>query len=378
MVTRLVRVGYFVGSVATAALAPGLAQAETYTIGTLEDMTGAYSFAGATLIKGERLAVEQMNAKGALGAGNTLALVTEDAASDRTQAATLLSKFGADSKILAVLGPTSTIEVLADGPIAIQAKLPMITVSPLQQSLDIGPYVFQTTISSRDYMGQLTNYFIDKTHATNCSFVTVTNNVAFIAQYEAVRDTLKQRGGKIVSDDVVQASDTDFSALATKIVNLHPDCLALNVPVDQSANFIVQIKQLGLPDSVHIIGNNASASKAFLNAGKKAVEGVYVISEFAPPGLTAAQHTFNDDFFKRFGDIPDNWAAVGYTKVQMLVDAIKRSQPNPTRETVRDALNSIKDLPVIVGKGDLSVDSGRHTHYQMSILVVKDGKFVEP
>jgi branched-chain amino acid transport system substrate-binding protein len=369
-------------SVALLAAVPVLtgatAHAEDFTIGALESLTNAYAFVGVPLTNGAKLAVDDINASGMLGAGNKLVLIAEDGASDRAQALTLTNKFAGDPKVLALLGPTSTIDVLATGMIANQTHVAQMTNSPAPDTLKLGPYTFRISVATPEYMTQLADYFFDKTHDMNCAFVTVSNNVGYLLQRDLVKEDLVKRGGKVLADELVAATDSDFSAISTKIIALQPNCLAVNAPAEQTANVIVQMKQAGLPSSVGIVLHNTAASNAFLKAGGKAVEGVYLVSEFSPPGLTPEARQFSDAYAKRFGAAPDNWGALGYSSVQLIADAIRRSLPNPTRDKVRDAINATKNLHVVAGEGILSVGEDRNTHYKMTILTVKDGKFVPP
>ena len=98
------------------------AMATEYNIALIGALTNTYAFVGVPIANGVKLAVDRINASGKLGAGNTIKLVLEDSASDRAQAVTLVNRFANDPKILVLLGPTSTIDVMASGPIAAQAE----------------------------------------------------------------------------------------------------------------------------------------------------------------------------------------------------------------------------------------------------------------
>lgn len=59
----------------------------------------------------------------------------------------------------------------------------------------------------------------------------------------------------------------------------------------------------------------------------------------------------------------------------VVATAVKAAGPNPTRESIRDALSKTKDVPVVVGAGKYSYID-RIPNYGATFLMVKDGKFV--
>ena len=77
-----------------------------------------------------------------------------------------------------------------------------------------------------------------------------------------------------------------------------------------------------------------------------------------------------------YGTDADNYGAMGYAAMRTTAAALKEAGPNPTRDSVRDALAHLKDVPTILGDGKVSYDADRSPHYGMNVLVVKDGQFV--
>lgn len=59
----------------------------------------------------------------------------------------------------------------------------------------------------------------------------------------------------------------------------------------------------------------------------------------------------------------------------VVAHALKAAGPNPTRESLRDALAKTKDVPVVIGTGKYSYVN-RIPTYGSTFLMVKDGKFV--
>jgi len=370
------RVLPFTASVAFLAFAAFPANAAEYNIVLINGTTNAYAFAGVPLSKGAKLAVERVNASGALGAGNKLALREEDTGGDRAQAVTLVTKFGNDPANLVMLGPLTSNEISAAGPVLAQVKIPEIVVG--QDILQITPFIFQIVETPQSFMTQIAQFAVDKLGVKRCAFVTNGENQGLVLNRDIARDYVKSRGVTIVADELLKSGDTDFSSISTKIVAANPDCLSLSLTPTQAANVIVQMRQAGLAGDAKIIGSNGIASQSFIKAGGKAVEGAYAVTEFNPPGTTEQARDFTKAYTERYGSEPDGWAAIGYAEVQFAAAAIAKAGANPTREKIRDELAKSKDVPIVLGSGKITVDPERRSHFGLTIVKVQDGKFVIP
>ncbi len=58
--------------------------------------------------------------------------------------------------------------------------------------------------------------------------------------------------------------------------------------------------------------------------------------------------------------------------------AIRNAGPNPTRESVREAMAKTKDVPVALGGGTYSLDANRIPSYGIRVLQLKGGKYARP
>lgn len=365
-------------SVASAATAAGsAAHAETITIVVLQSLTGGAAFIGAPIRDGMVMAAEEINAQGLLGEGVTLNVIVEDDGTDRTQTLGLVSRYAANPDVLAVLGPTSGAVALAGASVANEANIPLITTTNSLEILENGPWSFILTQPASVTIPYLVNYAADVLGVQRCAMIGLRDVEAYVALQRTFEAEAEARGIQLVSRDLIAGTDSDFSALATRISGLDIDCLHISASGPQGANIIIQMRQAGLDPSIAILGHNAFASPQFVERGGAAVEGVYLIGDWVPGGFNDFSREFAANFEARMGFAPDNWAAVGYGGMKVMANALKNAGPNPTRESIRDALNETRDVEVVVGSGIYSVDEERVPRVGMNVLMVDGGTFVQ-
>lgn len=361
------------GLMAAAALT---VQAAEYKIVLMQSLTGGAAFIGAPLKDGAMTAVDEVNRKQRLGPGNTLKVEVADDATDRSQTLSLLRRYAADPSVLMVMGPTSGAVAVAGAAAANDLKLPVLTTSNSTDVLKAGPWSFILTQPGDFTLPYIANYAADKLKVRNCTVIGINDVEIYVQMQKVFEEVVKSKGVKIGSVEAIKGSDSDFGALATKVVNNAPDCVFISATAPQGANIIIQLRQAGLDPDTVILGHNAFSSPALIERGGKAVEGVYFIGDWVPGGAEEQGKAFADAYRARHKSEADNWAAVGYTGIQIVTAALKNAGPNPTRDSVREALGKTKDVRVPVGTNKVTYDDQRRPNWGMRVMQVRDGKFV--
>jgi branched-chain amino acid transport system substrate-binding protein len=334
------------------------ALAEDYIIGAEMALTGTYAWIGVPSREGLDVGIEEVNASGVLGT-DKLKVLVEDTASDKTQAISLINRFKARDKAIMVLGPSSSSEGVAIGPVANELKIPLLTTTAVSDAINkSGPWVFKTPASPALIIGDVAKYAVDKMGVKSVAMVWGRNNDGQVGQKTAALEVFKSKGTKISAEESVLTSDTDFLAVITKIIATKPEAVFLALVAEQSANFIIQARQQGIEPATKFLGVPNFGSDQFTLIGGKAVE------------------RFVEAYRKKYNRSPDNGAALGYTTAKLVAAALKSAGANPSSDAVRESLLKIKEMPVILGRGKFSFDADRGALYEGVIMTVKDGKFV--
>ena len=361
------------------AVAAGLAVATTTAnaadrkIIVLQAVTGVASFFGVPVTEGIKFGLDELNAKGFLGADKIVYEVV-DTNSGRAQAMAAVTRYAADPNVLMILGPSTAAEGIPASDVANDAKIPMKAMTVATGVLKAGPWSFISAQPPQVTMPQLADYAVDVSKVKSCATIRFADNEAYVDMEKYFVERAEKRGMKFVDRSGIKVADSDFSAVATRIVAAKPECIVLFTLGPSAANLIIQLKSAGLPASTKILGQTGLASPQLIQIGGSAVEGVIFNSDWTPGGSSPAGKAFSEAFKAKTGKDADSFAALGYSYVQVVGNAIKAASPNPTREKIRDALQKTKDVPVVVGDGKYSYVE-RFPSYGSVFLQVKGGKF---
>jgi branched-chain amino acid transport system substrate-binding protein len=369
---------WVLGTLAAAAAAmsgAAYAQGKEITVGVFNATTGVYAFGGVPIQNAMRMAVEEANKQGLPG-GAKIRIVEGDTAGDKGQTITLINQFARRDNAVLLLGPTTSVEAVSGAPVSNTLKIPMISTSSSAEILDAGPWSFKVGAQATQTTGRLGKYAVEKLGAKRTLLVFDQGNEGYIAQKNAMRDGLKAAGGQVVAEEGIQAADSNFLPLATKIAAQNPDAVFIAAPAELSANFFIQLLQAGVSPKTRFLGPASLASQGFIKAGGKAVENAYVVADYAATSNNPVNAAFTAAYKARYGVAPDNWAAMGYSTALIGLNALRAAGPNPTREAVRAELAKSNKVPVVIGDGLWTLDSTRQPSYGAAILQVKNGAFV--
>jgi len=358
------------------ALSAGAAQAQEYTVAAELALTGTYAWVGVPSHEGMTVGLDEVNKSGMLGAAK-IKLTVEDTGSDKSQAISLINRFGARNDVLMVLGPSSSSEGVAIAPAANDLKIPLLTTTAVSEAINkSGIWAFKTPASPRIIIGDIAKYAVDKLQVKTAALVFARDNDGQVGQKNVALEYFKSRGVKVVAEESVLATDADFLALLTKIMSLNPEAIYLTLTAEQAASFIIQARQGGIDPKVRFVGVPNMGAEQFTTIGGKAVEGAVFVADYFPGMQTAENQRFVAAYKAKYNRIPDNGAALGYTAIKIAASAIKAAGAKPSRESVRAALAKIKGLHVVLGRGEFSFDDTRGASYSGMILAVKGGKIV--
>jgi branched-chain amino acid transport system substrate-binding protein len=335
-------------------------------IGVLTVLTGAAGPQGREMLHWAQLAVDQFNEAN----GTTIKVVEGDDQLDPAQAATVAQQWVSDDKIVAVVGPESDGTVDSAGPILGNAGLAMVSSTATSSRLTDGKYPTFYRVTPPDSLqgAQDAQYMTDTLDATKV-FV-IDDQSAYSKGIADVVVPKLEEAGVEVSRDSVSQTNTDYSALVSKIAD---DTDVVFLPWMLAANaqlFGDQMAEQG--KTATIFGTDGVFSPQDFK-----VEGSY-LSSFSPDVQNNPDYA---DLVKEFEDRYGQFGAFGlttYPATQVVLDAVKQAcddDGTADRAAVADAVKSTDITDSILGPISFE-DNGELTDAQFFVYTIKDGKYV--
>lgn len=345
-------------------------------IGVIVGDTGAYAFAGVVSHAAISIAVDHLNAAGGIN-GRAVIFDFQDDGGQTPQALTLLGRYAADSRYVAVIGPTSSPESLALSPVANNLKIPLLGATVVSSKpLEAGEWSFKTAADPASVLKELATVVSGRLPIRRVAVVFGRENDAQVAQKAALAEGMIANGAQIVADIGVLNADTNFSGTAQKIVASKPDALFVALTADASANVIVQARSAGLPKDIVILGTSQSVSDRYLSIGGGAIDGTIAGTDYNPLLPSDLNARFVRDYKAKVGQSPDAYAALGYQSVLILTRALHAiGRASLSRESLKESMLNLKSLDGILGSGHC-VFENRVPRYGAAILRIEKGKFV--
>ncbi|MFG5776072.1 high-affinity branched-chain amino acid ABC transporter substrate-binding protein [Comamonas sp. J-3] len=302
------------------ALLAGAAQAQNIKIGVVIPATGPLTQYGDMVKEGVDTALEQINAAGGVN-GNKLEAVIVDDACEPKQGPVAANRV-VNAKIQYVVGPVCSGAAIAAAPIYNNEGVVVVTPSATSPALTEGKNftsIFRT-IGRDDQQGPFAAKFIAQT--VKPKKVAVLHDKQSYGQgiATAVRDTLKADGVNVALFEGINAGDSDYSAVITKLKSAGIDFVYYGGYHPEMGLLLRQAAEQGL--KVRIMGPEGVGNPEINAIAGPAVEGMLVTlpADFASnPKNAALVKAFKDK--KR--DPSGSFQMGSYTAVKVIADSIK-------------------------------------------------------
>ena len=182
----------------------------------------------------------------------------------------------------------------------------------------------------------------------------------------ALQEAFVANGIEVLTTEIFQKGDTDFSGQLTRIKVLNPDAVFVSALPPEKPGILIQARELDM--SVPFIVS--SLTDVEVAAAGAAAEGAITFIGWLPTDDTTRNQTFVQNYSAAFGMEPNPFATASYASVYILVEAIKNAQSTGST-AIRDALANIKDFDTILGAFSFNADGD--AVYPPKVLIVKDG-----
>ena len=338
---------------------------EAISIGVVLPLTGHLASAAELMKQGFDLALAEINNA---QSGNTkFTFIIEDDTSTPAGAVDAFNKLIHQDGLAVILGPASSSATQAAFPIAQENKVVAISPTSGARGLSaIGDFVFriplttdvvvpkgvQATHAKLGYQRVVTLYDETDTFSTD--------------RDAALQEVFTAKGVEVLTTEVFQSGDTDFSAQLTRIKALNPDAIFVSALPPEKPGILIQAHELGISATFIV----SSLTDVEVQAAGPAAEGAITFTGWLPTDDTPGNQAFVQNYSATYGMEPNAFAAASYAAVYILAEAIRNAESTDAI-SIRDALANISDFDTVFGKFSFNADGD--AVYAPKALIVKDG-----
>ena len=336
---------------------------ELISVGIVLSKTGRLSAIGQRFINGFEMAREEVNSQ--MGDAS-LRFIVEDDQSTIEGAKAAYNKLIQDG-VPAILGVYTSTMVRAVFPIADENEVVAISPTSAARGLSaIGDFVFRVSLTVDALIPgsvKLTREKLDYERV-----VTMFDRIdVFSPSSDAVlKQAFSENGVEVLASETFETGDTDFSAQFSRLVALNPDAIFVSALPAERVVALTQGHQYGIPILIPLL------TLSEVERAGEAAEGAISFTSWSSTANTLGNRAFVDNYREKYDAEPSRYAAMSYSTVHILAEAIANAQSSDSRD-IRDALAQIENLDTILGA--FSFDANGDAIYDPAVLIVKDGKF---
>lgn len=343
-------------------------------IGGNFELTGGVANFGKQTSNGILLAFKEINAAGGVN-GKQLKLIMADNKSEPAEAVNAVTKLITQDKVVAVMGPVVSSNVLATLQIAETNKIPVMTATGTNEKITVDggkvrPFAFRACFID-PFQGLVMANFATNTLKVKTAVIYVDQSSDYSKGLkQSFEATFVKNGGKVLSTEAFLQKDQDFKATLTKIKALNPDVIYIPAYYEEVGKIVKQARELGI--TIPMIGTDGwDDPKVVEVAGAKALNNTFFSNHYSAQDTDPAVVKFVAAYKKEYNQDPSALAALGYDSGLMLADALKRANSNDGTK-IAEALAQTKGLQV--STGILSIDSNHNPIKSAVVIEMKDGK----
>lgn len=305
-------------------LVSGCMEKEPIRIGFIGELTGNTTDTAEAARNGTLQAVEQINLAGGIN-GQRVELIARDTG-DTENNARLAAHELLESKVVAVIGPTTTKMVNAVLPSFDAARVPLI--SPTASAVELtgrDDYLFRINQSLREK----TQIYADdclKRGFRRISSSINQNNLGYTASwFREFKQAFESGGGKIVASPAFDSNASSLTEQIETMLAAKPDALLLIANASDTARLAQQARKHspGIP----LIGIEWAATEQLIELGGKAVEQMTIIEQFDAGSQSPRYGAFRQTYVARFGRDPAFASILAHDAATMLFDTLARREP---------------------------------------------------
>lgn len=346
-----------------------------FRFGQSTALTGPLGDLGQALHQGARACFDAVNARGGVQ-GRKIELITEDDGYDVKRAVANMEGFMANDSVLGLFNCFGTPMVEAILPKVLSTGIPFF--APLTGALLARPAarnVYNVRASYPDEVELLVQHLA--TVGIKRIGIAYQNNTFGKEVFEAARLSMERRGLKDMSAVSIENTGADAATAASKLLSASPEAVLMGLAGKPTVDFVKAMRQqrrgmplyalsvMGSAATLQALGDDAVGIAVSQVVPLPSAVGVSVVREFLQVWKQADAKLE-----------PSHLALEGYINARVLVEALRRAGGQPTRESLVNALWSLKRVD-LGGFEINATEPGRNASRFVELTMIgRGGRFI--
>jgi ABC-type branched-subunit amino acid transport system substrate-binding protein len=366
---------YWLKALAALALVVGAPAHADILIGQTADFSGPVASGVKETAAGAKLWIDHVNAAGGIN-GEPITLVSMDDKFEPAIAAANARTLIVDKKVLALFLTRGTPHNQAILPLLSEFGVPLIAPSTGAMVLHkpVNPWVFNVRASYQHEANRAIRH-LSLVGLTHIGIVQVNDSFGSDAVKGAL-DAFAQVNGAPMFTEIYDREKPDFTKIRATVTAQNPQAILFLGSGSAVVNGVKAIRATGSHAQIVTLSNNAS--DGFIKAlGDNAV-GTIVTQVFPYERSLASPMVKEARQLQKAATGDDKVTPAmleGYAGAKVLVEGLRRAGKNPTREKLRNALETLHHYDI--GGLEVSFSAASHTglDYTDLSIIGSDGKF---
>ena len=354
------------------------ADANTWKIGGIGPITGGAAVYGIAVMNAGQIAIDEINAAGGIN-GFQIEYNFQDDELDNEKsvnAYNTLKDWGMNI-LMGTVTSGCCVAVSAEA-----SKDNMFEITPSGSAvdcIDTNDNCFQVCFTDPNQGIGAADYIADNGVASNVAVIYDSSDVYSSGIYTKFAEEAAVKGLNIVSAEAFTAdSKTDFSVQLQKAQEAGADLVFLPIYYTEASLILTQAASAGY--SFKFFGcDGLDGILGVENFDTSLAEGVMLLTPFAADATDAKTQAFVAEYQKRFGELPNQFAADAYDAVYIIKAAIEAKGCKPADgvsaicDAMRDAMQTIS-YDGLTGEG-MSWDSNGAVNKAPKAMEIKGGEY---
>jgi branched-chain amino acid transport system substrate-binding protein len=323
---------------------------------------------GRRMLNGAQMAIDEANAKGGY-CGKPFKLMLHNDSAIWGASSNEVVKMVYDDKVWAMFGSISGDTTHIALRVALRAEVPLVNSAATDPTIPetLIPWFLTDLQDDRVQGYTLARRIYTELGLKRIAILRVNDRYGRFGVLK-FRDASRRLGHPVVIEQKYMPGDTDFRHQLRVINGERTDAIVLWTDQSQAALILKQMRELGMKQKV--FGSHRTIGEELLVQAGEAAEGFEAVFPYDPSSTDAPWTNFNTQFQAKYKDKPDQFAALAYDAMQVLLRAICRAGLNRAR--IRDALTATDKYSGVTG--EMIFDPNCKNIRPMFLATVHNGK----